>query len=161
MYICIGNYIGTKVGDLPAVLVLWAPGGEWCRLFWAGGPGVVLILCGIVVFAMGRFCVGSFLALCYHVVSVLLKLWSPSLWRRELAYVLLVHLFVYFACVNFCPFSLPLGIGVWLRLVVVALIGLFDELFTFVMDEHHLFLHFFFSPKFRHLKFSSHFSQKL
>ena len=31
--------------------------------------------------------------------------------ERELVCVLLVHLFVYFARVNFCPFSLPLGVG--------------------------------------------------
>ena len=36
-------------------------------------------------------------------------------------YVLLMHLFVYFARVDFCPSSLPLGVGVWLRLVIVAL----------------------------------------
>ena len=36
--------------------------------------------------------------------------------ERELVYVLLVHLFVYFARVNFCPFSLPLGVGGWLQL---------------------------------------------
>ena len=36
-------------------------------------------------------------------------------------YVLFVHLFVYFADVNFCPFSLPLGVRDWLRFVTVAL----------------------------------------
>ena len=30
-----------------------------------------------------------------------------------------------FAHVDFCPFSLPLGIRGWLRLVIVALPGLF------------------------------------
>ena len=45
--------------------------------------------------------------------------------EREVVYVLLVHLFVYFARVNFYPFSLPLGVRGWLRLVVVALPGLF------------------------------------
>ena len=45
--------------------------------------------------------------------------------EREVVYVLLVHLFVYFARVNFCPFSLPLGVRGCLRLVIVALPGLF------------------------------------
>ena len=31
---------------------------------------------------------------------------------RELVYVLLVHLFIYFACADFFLFSLPLGVGV-------------------------------------------------
>ena len=29
--------------------------------------------------------------------------------------MLLVHLFVCFVCVSFCHFSLPLGVGGWLR----------------------------------------------
>ena len=33
--------------------------------------------------------------------------------------------FVYFSPVNFCPFSLSLGVRGWLRLVIVALPGLF------------------------------------
>ena len=37
----------------------------------------------------------------------------------------LVHLFVYFARVNFCPFSLPVGARGWLWLMIVALLGLF------------------------------------
>ena len=32
---------------------------------------------------------------------------------------------VCFARVSFCPFSLPLGVGGWLRFVIVALPGLF------------------------------------
>ena len=32
-----------------------------------------------------------------------------------------VHLFVYFVCVNFCLFALPLGVRDWLRFVIVAL----------------------------------------
>ena len=39
--------------------------------------------------------------------------------------MLLVHLFVYLARVDFCPSSLPLGVGRLLRLVIVALPGLF------------------------------------
>ena len=39
--------------------------------------------------------------------------------------MLLVHLFVYLACADFFPFSLPLGVRDWLLLVIVALPGLF------------------------------------
>ena len=35
-----------------------------------------------------------------------------------------MHLFVYFARIHFCPFSLPLGTREWLRLVILALTGL-------------------------------------
>ena len=35
--------------------------------------------------------------------------------------MLLVYLFAYFARVNVCSFSLPVGIRGWLRLVIVAL----------------------------------------
>ena len=52
--------------------------------------------------------------------SVCLALWSPRFGKRELVCVLLVHLFVYFAHV-----SLPLGVGGWLQLVIVALPGIF------------------------------------
>ena len=34
--------------------------------------------------------------------------------------MLVVHLFVCFALVSFCPLSLPLGVGGWLRFVIVA-----------------------------------------
>ena len=54
-----------------------------------------------------------------------LALKSPRLGKRELVYLLLVHLFVCFARVNFCPFSFPLGVSGWLRLQNVALPRLF------------------------------------
>ena len=38
--------------------------------------------------------------------------------------MLLVHLFVYFARVSFCPFTLPLGVRVWQRLGIVFLLFL-------------------------------------
>ena len=44
---------------------------------------------------------------------------------RDLVYVLLVHLFVYFTRVEFYPFSLPHGVKGWLLLVIEALLGLF------------------------------------
>ena len=92
-------------------------------------PNVILIVCGFVVFTTGRFV----WSLALHFVLVLLffffqsclALWSPRLGKRELIYVLFVHLFVYFACVDFCPFSLPLGVRDWLRFVIVALPGFF------------------------------------
>ena len=43
----------------------------------------------------------------------------------ELAYVLLVHLFVCFVRVSFCIFLLPLVVGGWLRFVIVAVPGPF------------------------------------
>ena len=57
--------------------------------------------------------------------SFLLALWSPRLGKRELICVLLVHLFVCFVRVGVCHFSLSLGVGGWLRFVIVALPGLF------------------------------------
>ena len=39
--------------------------------------------------------------------------------------VFLVHLFVCFVRVSFYHISLPLGVGGWLRFVIVALPGLF------------------------------------
>ena len=60
------------------------------------------------------------IVLCPRDSSFLLALWSPRLEKSELVCVLLVHLFV---C--FCHCSLPLGVGGWLRFVIVALPGLF------------------------------------
>ena len=56
--------------------------------------------------------------------------------ERELVYVLLVHVrrtCVYFARVNFCRFSLPLGVRGWLRLMIVAFPGLFYFLVAFTL----------------------------
>ena len=58
------------------------------------GPGVILTLCG---FYYGAFHVESCLALCSRFSIVITSLGE----ERELAYVLLVHLFVYFARVDF------------------------------------------------------------
>ena len=43
--------------------------------------------------------------------------------------MLLVHLFVCFIRVSFCIFSLPIGVGSWLRFVIVALPGLSINVF--------------------------------
>ena len=49
--------------------------------------------------------------------------------------MLLVHLFVYFTRVNLCPFSLPLGVGGWLWLVIMALPGLFINVFEILKEN--------------------------
>ena len=69
-------------------------------------PAVILICC----VALWPFHAESCLALCSHVVVVqsCLALRSPRLGKRELVYVLLMLLFVYFAYIKFCPFSLAL-----------------------------------------------------
>ena len=79
-------------------------------------------LCGV---CYGVFRVGSCHALCPRVLLVLFSIVFTSLGKRELDYVLLVHLFVYIACIIFHSFSLPLCVRDWLRLVIVALLGLF------------------------------------
>ena len=43
----------------------------------------------------------------------------------------IVYLFVSYAHLNLCHFSLPPGVGGWLRLLRVALPGLFSHLLTF------------------------------
>ena len=48
-----------------------------------------------------------------------------SSFREERAGLCASRVIVCFARVKFCPFSLPLGIGGWLRLVPVTLPGLF------------------------------------
>ena len=63
-------------------------------------------------------------ALCPRVSSFLLALRSPRLGKRGMVNVLLVRLFCLFVRVCFCHFSFPLGVGGWLRFVIVALPGL-------------------------------------
>ena len=55
--------------------------------------------------------------------------------ERELSYVLLVHLFVYFARIDVCPTSLPLGVAGWLRLMIVAFPGLFHYLYNDISKQ--------------------------
>ena len=83
---------------------------------------VILGLFGFVVFTTGRF-VLSCLALCFRGFSILLSIGITSLGEERASIVItslgeeraglcfLVHSFVYVALVNFCPFSLPLGVG--------------------------------------------------
>ena len=75
-------------------------------------------------FYYGAFHVESCLGLCSRVFSPFNTV-ITRLGMRELVHVLLVHLLVYFARVDFCPVSLPLGVSGWLRLGIVALPGLF------------------------------------
>ena len=52
-------------------------------------------------------------AVCDHILD--------SFRMRELVYAFFVHLFVYFARVNFCPFSLPVDVRDWLQFVICNL----------------------------------------
>ena len=56
--------------------------------------------------------------------------------------MLLVHLFVCIVRVSFCHFSLPLGVGGWLRFVIVFSldfsINLFEKQNWFVFQASHL-----------------------
>ena len=65
-------------------------------------------------FYNGAFHIKSCLALCSLCCCFFSPIWfCYHLARgRELEYVILVYLFVYFARVNFCPLSLPLWSGI-------------------------------------------------
>ena len=87
---------------------------------------VLFLFCVALWFILqGASVLRSSRALCPRVSSFLLALRSPRLGKREtkreLVCVLLVHLFVCFVRVGFFRSSLPLGVGGWLRFVVVAL----------------------------------------
>ena len=47
--------------------------------------------------------------------------------------MLLMHLFICFARVYLCPYSLPLGVEGWLRFVIVAYPGPFYKLFAMII----------------------------
>ena len=122
MNFCIKNYIGTQGEDLSTVKVLCPPPvvmlptvlrrWSWCWVYFVW-------LC---VFTMGRF----LLSLALLFVLVVLHC-DHLVWGREseLIYVLLMHLFVYFARVHVCLLPLPLGARGWLRPLILALHGLF------------------------------------
>ena len=82
----------------------------------------VRILCGFVGFTTGRFVLSR--TLLFVLVSVLFSIVITSL-GEERAGLCVLRAFVCFARINFCPFSLPLGLRDWLRFVTVALPGLF------------------------------------
>ena len=85
-----------------------------------------------VVFTTGRFMLSLALLCVIVLFQSCLALWSPRLGERELAYVLLVYLFAYFARVHFVLFLFLLvsgvGWGVWL----CHSLDLFIYLFIFV-----------------------------
>ena len=68
--------------------------------------------------------VESWLAVCSRIVlSVLLGVVITSLGKGRVG--LCASSAFVLSCVDFCPFSLPLGVRGWLRLVIVALPGHF------------------------------------
>ena len=64
-------------------------------------------------------------ALCLCVSSVLLAFWSPCLGKMELVFVLIMYLVLAMYTLIGVTFSLPPGVRGWLRLLLVALPGLF------------------------------------
>ena len=77
---------------------------------------MVFSLWGFVVSTTGSFVLSHVLLFVLMFFESCLAFWSPHLGKRGLVYVLLVLVFVYFAHVQLCPFSLPLGVRDWLRL---------------------------------------------
>ena len=87
---------------------------------------MLLILCVFVSFTTGSFVLSPDLLFLFSCFSVLFSIVITSLGEeRELVYVVLVHLFVYFARFISVIFSLPLCVRDWLQLVIVALPVLF------------------------------------
>ena len=103
----------------------------------------MLILCNIALWLLLRLvsCLAlpklnwcaELIILFSCIISVLLALWSPLFGKKELVYVLLVYLFVYFARGKFCLFLFSLCVWGWLRLVIVAHPGHFV---FFLSDSH-------------------------
>ena len=81
-----------------------------------------------MVYSTGRFVLS--LALCYF-VFVFFSPFSIAITflGEERANLSVFRMFVRFALVSFCLFPLPLGVWAGLRLVIVALLGLFSYLF--------------------------------
>ena len=117
MYFVIGITPGPRVKiyrQLKAVvLFVWLCGFYYMRF--------MLSLALLLVFVL------------FYLIS--LALWSPRLGNRELVYMLLVYVFVYFECIDLCPSSLPVGVRGWLWLVIVALPGPFYWRFDMVWHE--------------------------
>ena len=146
---CIKNYVGTQGEDLSTVKV-FLPSGSlryrpfeaavswfysyfvWLSGFYYGAVRVesCLALCSrVVVFLFFVFFCLFFFLLFFFLVILALSHSDHLAWGRESWSMYLVHLFVYFACVDVCPFSFPLGVRGWLWLVIVALPGLFYYFF--------------------------------
>ena len=77
-----------------------------------------------MVYTTGIHVLKSSRTLCPRVSSFLLALCITSLGEEE-ACLCASRAFVCFVRVSYCPFSLPLDVGGWLRFVIVALPGLF------------------------------------
>ena len=108
------------------------PPGSLC--YWpfnAVVPVLFLILCSFVVYTTERLVFKSLFVLFVLVSPFVLAFWSPLLGKRELVFVLLVHLFVCFARVCFCPFSLQ---G-WLRFVMWLTLDLSINFFHCVRSD--------------------------
>ena len=105
------------------------PGGLPCWPFWGGGPGVGLALCCFVVYSTRRFVLC--LALCHFVLVFFgpfcFAVASLGEGRANLG---AFRTFVRFVLVWVCRFPLPLGDWKGLRLVIVALPGLFSIAIT-------------------------------
>ena len=96
--------------------------------FWGGGPGVNLNLFCFVVCSTRRF------VLCLALYCFVLMVFSPfsiafTSFGEERATLGVFRTFVRFALVWFCLFSLLPAVWEGLRLVIVALPGLFSYLF--------------------------------
>ena len=74
----------------------------------------------------------SLLVLFVLVSFVCFSILITSFGEEEAGIVLLVHLFVCFARVCFCHFSLPLGVEGWLRFVIMAYPGPFYLLLSWI-----------------------------
>ena len=106
--------------------------------FYGGGPDVVLILCSSALYTTRRFMFGIVLLFVYVFFcpfSILITL----LGKRELVFVLIVHLFVSYAHVNLCHFCLFLlvsraGCGFCLWLFLDFSIYLFSDLAAFLFQ---------------------------
>ena len=100
---------------LPTILRRWS----WCYSYfvWLCSFYHFLIIAYLFTLLRGRFML-SLALLVVLVFSVLLALGSPHLGKRELVYVLLVHLFVYLHTLVFVPFLFlfmsEVGRGLWL-----------------------------------------------
>ena len=100
-------------------------------------PGVSLTLCCFVVYSTRRFVLC--LVLCYFVL-VFFSPFSIAITSlgEERASLGAFRTFVRFALVWFCRFPLPLGVWKGLRLVIVALPGLFSYPFFVFCNMPHV-----------------------
>ena len=72
-----------------------------------------LILCSFMVVTTGRFMLSLTLPLILMSCQSCLAMYSPHMGKRELAYMLLVHLYVYLACINNLSASLGVRARLW------------------------------------------------